>query len=860
MSLSKTYTPNQHEESIYALWEDAGAFRPQHRGHKDTYCILMPPPNANGDLHLGHAFMLAVQDLLIRYQRMQGKATLYLPGTDHAGFETQVVYEKRLEAEGASRFDFGRDELYSRIKEFVLANKGNVEDQLRQLGASCDWGRNTFTLDAKIVERVYATFKKMWGDGLIYRGERIVNYCTYHDTSFSELEVEYKDQKSKLWHIRYPIEKGDGEVVVATTRPETMLGDTAVAVHPEDERYQSMVGQVVDLPLVGRPIPIIADAAVDQEFGSGAVKVTPAHDPADFEIGERHELPRVQVIGFDGKITEEAPQPYRGLSVEEARQQVVEDLKEQGFLVEEETHTHRVGTCYKCGTPIEPLLKDQWLLNMEPLAERARSVLEAGDINVVPQSEYKTLMHWLNNIKDWNISRQIAWGVPVPAFQNVDNPDDWIFDTRVEEEIIEHNGATYRRDPDTFDTWFSSGQWPFATLGYPDHEDFKQFYPTDVMETAADILFFWVARMIMFSLYVTDEIPFRTIYLHGLVLDEHGTKMSKSRGNVINPIEVREQYGADALRLGLIAGRSAGLNQAFDPAKVTGGQHFANKLWNAARFTLDTLEKDYTFNGPEPDSYVDKWLWHRLSVTAADVTRHLDEFRFSEAQQAVISLLWDDFADWYIEASKVAINKDLLVYGLATILKLAHPFAPFVTETIWQHLPQSVRAELGGELVITASWPDIETSYSEEAEGFEELQRIIGEVRNLKGQLNIQETALYHRDNKTLAENARLIQQLAGVSEVRAVDEGQGLPLTSTQIESWLGVDHHTIRSYMQDLRRQQEQTERQVSRLAQQLENKQFTKQADPAVVKRSKERHRAAQEQLETLSSQLQKLQELV
>lgn len=858
MALPKTYEPQKYEDDIYRLWEESGAFAPKGKGK--PFCILMPPPNANADLHLGHALTIGIEDIMVRYARLRGRNTLYLPGADHAGFETQVVYERHLEKEGKSRFDYSRDELYEQIYRFVQANRGNMEHQVKRLGASCDWSRNTFTLDDRIIERTYATFKKMWDEGLIYRSERIVNYCTHHDTSFSDLEVEYKDEPSKLWHIKYPVEKGGGEIIVATARPETMLGDTAVAVHPDDSRYQDLIGKVVDLPLVGRPIPVIADKAVEQEFGTGAVKVTPAHDSNDFEIGERHELPRVQVIGFDGKITEEAPESYRGLDVSAARAKVVEDLKRGGWLVKEEPHDHRVGVCYKCGTTIEPLLKEQWLIDMKPLAKPAIAAIESDQIKIVPRAQRKVLLRWLTNIRDWNISRQIAWGIPVPAFQNVDNPDDWIFDNRVSSKTIEVDGATYHRDPDVFDTWFSSGQWPFATLGYPGGDDFKQFYPTAVMETAGEILFFWVARMIMLSLYITGEVPFKTVYLHGLLLDEQGTKMSKSRGNVINPIEVSDEYGSDALRLGLIAGRSPGLNQSFDYAKVVGGRNFANKLWNVARFILNSSQGQSVTDAPKPRSIADEWLLTRLAETTRAVTDQLENFRFSEAAQTVTSLLWDDFADWYLEASKDKPNHELLLFGLTTILRLAHPFVPFVTEAIWQELKESFGTQpLGSDQLITATWPEPAKTHPKGAAAFGRLQELVTEIRNIQGELDLDDVVLYHHDNRTLLDHGGLVAQLTQLAGVKAVDEGQGLPLFSVA-DAWLGVDHATIKEYIASLKRQQLEIEQQQATLKSRLDNQDYVAKAPKELVADTKQKYQAGEKRLDAVTKQIEQLIKIV
>jgi valyl-tRNA synthetase len=576
VKLSKIYEPQEYESDIYALWEKTESFVPKNRGSNESFSIVVPPPNANGNLHLGHGLNHTIMDVAVRYHRMKGEASLLLPGADHAGFETQVVYEKKLAEQGKSRFDFSREELYAQVWDFVAENRGNYESQFRKLGDSVDWSRYVFTLDDKIIKQAYDTFKKMWDEGLIYRGERLVNFCTFHGTGFADIEVEHKEVEGHIWSIKYPLTDGRGEIIVATTRPETMLGDTAVAVHPEDERYKEYIGKTVKLPLTNREIPIIADSFVDKDFGTGAVKITPAHDPNDYDAGQRHDLPMITVIDHTGKLPHTVPEPYRGLTVQEARKAVVDDLKAQGLLENIEQHTHNVGHCYKCGTVIEPLLREQWFIDMKPLASRAIKVLRDDKIKFYPETKKNQLIEYLKGLRDWNISRQIAWGIPIPAFQNSEDSSDWIYDDRIDQETIEVNGKIYHRDPDVFDTWFSSSSWPYAALDYPNGEDFSKFYPLSVMETGADILYPWVSRMIMFGLYNTDSIPFKQVYLHGLVQDEHGQKMSKSKGNVIDPMSQIEKYGADAFRMGMIAVETAGNNRPFDPSKLVGARNFCN--------------------------------------------------------------------------------------------------------------------------------------------------------------------------------------------------------------------------------------------------------------------------------------------
>lgn len=565
MNLAKTYTPNDYEPTIYAMWEKSGVFAP--KGEGEPYAIVMPPPNANGNLHVGHALGSAIQDILVRYHRMKGYDAVYIPGADHAGFETWVVYERELEKQGKTRFNFDREDLYAQVWDFVAARRGDMELQLRAIGVSADWEHLVFTLDEKVIDTVYDTFEAMWRDGLIYRGERIVNYCTKHQTSFSDYEVVHKNEKSNLWKIAYPLIDRVGEVVIATTRPETLLGDVAVAVHPDDERYKDLIGGKVQLPIVRREIPIIADEYVDQTYGTGVVKITPAHDPNDFEIGQRHNLKTLQVISFDGTMVN-VPAQFKGLTVEEARQRVLTALEIDELRRGEENIEHQVGHCYKCGTVIEPLVKEQWFVKMRGLADRAIAAIQNKDIEFTPENKGSVVINYLKDIKDWNISRQIPWGIPIPMFQSQDNLDDWRFDRRVDQKQIVVDGTTYRREEDTLDTWFSSNQWPYITTDYLSGGDLSRFYPTAVMETAGDILFVWVARMIMMGLYRTEKVPFKRVYLHGLVLDEKGVKMSKSKGNVINPMEFVSQYGSDALRMGVISSRSAAQPQAFNTGKV----------------------------------------------------------------------------------------------------------------------------------------------------------------------------------------------------------------------------------------------------------------------------------------------------
>ncbi len=848
MNLPKIYEPNQYEADIYALWESSGAFEPKGKGK--PYSIIMPPPNANGNLHTGHALGNAVQDSLIRYHRMKGDRTIYIPGADHAGFETWVVYERQLEKEGKSRFDFKREELYSQVWDFVAKNRGNMEIQLRELGASVDWSKSVFTLDDAVVKTAYKTFERMWTEKLIYRGERLVSYCTKHQTSFADIEVEYKDEKSSIWDISYLLVEGEGDIIIATTRPETMFGDVAIAVNPKDERYKDLVGRHVTIPLIDKAIPIIADEMVDFEFGTGAVKITPAHDPNDFEVGERHNLPRISVINFDGTMGENAPLKYQNMTVLEAREATLTDLEAEGRLVNETPHSHSVGHCYKCGTVIQPLLKDQWFIRVRPLADRAVVAIEEGQVTFTPENKGRVLVNYLKNLKDWNISRQIPWGIPIPAFQNVDDPDDWIFDERVEEETILKDGKTYQRDSDTFDTWFSSGQWPFITTKYHDSGELAEFFPNSLMETGHDILFPWVSRMIMLSLYGEDSIPFKNVYLHGLVLDPHGQKMSKSKGNVINPQEIMAEFGSDALRLGLLASRSAGQNQAFGKDKVIAGRNFCNKLWNVARYIEGVVGDDFELRTPKPQTPADHWIIRELDAAASEVATMLEEYRFAEAFETVYHTIWDKMADWYLEASKTALEPSTMVWALETCLKLAHPFAPFVTETIWQTLKWE------DSQVITNSWPE-RTSYdADQATHFEQLQNIITATREVLGAAGSNDIAMTTPNSQVALENADLLRRMTRVGYVQTTDTGEGLRLTSTHEHIWLDLDTEQIQKYTSSLKKKLEEVEHAIEALEKRLSNESYVKNAPEALVEESREELNAKNGQAEHLRHQLKHL----
>lgn len=848
VKLAKSYDPNEYEPNVYALWEQGGAFNPSGTG--EPFSAVMPPPNANGNLHIGHALDLGLKDIIVRYKRMTGCDTIYIPGADHAGFETWVVYEKQLQKEGKSRFDFSREELYAQVWDFVEQQRGNMELQVRALGVSASWDHGVFTLDEKVIKTVYQTFKKLWDEGLIYRGERIVNYSTKYQTSYADIEVDHKTEKGTLWHIAYPTIDQASEIIIATTRPETLFGDAAVAVHPDDPRYASLIGTQVTLPLTGRQIPVIADEYVDPKFGTGAVKITPAHDPNDFEVGTRHDLPRTQVIDFDGRMTN-VPEQFDGLEVETARKRTLEALQAENLIRKEETIEHSVGYDYKSGLPIQPLIKEQWFLKMEPLAAEAIKAIESGEITFYPSGRKNILIQYLKNIRDWNLSRQIPWGIPIPAFQNVDDESDWIFDVNVDEKTILINGKTYRREEDTFDTWFSSGQWPFVTTEALEGGDLSRFYPTSILETGTDLLDRWIARMIMLGLYTTGKVPFKDVYLHGMVLDEHSQKMSKSKGNVINPMEMVAEYGSDALRLGLIANRSPGQNQAFTIDRVVAGRNFCNKLWNIARFIENKLGENYQPSAPEVKSLADHWIVGELTTAKQNIDRALENYRFAEAGDSVYHAIWDSVADWYVEASKDQDNLDLLAWVLDTSLKLAHPFAPFVTETIWQTLPWH------NGLLISESWPDLLPFNEIAAAEFGQVQQLVTEARFVATSLpgNERYGLLYQQDS-LMEDNAQLIIRLAKLKSIEKTDQARGLRLALTGRDAWLDVSAETLAEHQTNLEIRLATTHKELQVLESRLSNEGYLAKAPAALVEESKKQQAEKQALVERLQHELEVL----
>ncbi len=753
--LSKAYNPQEFEQEIYRRWEASGLFSPDKlplARHRKPFTISMPPPNITGELHMGHAFQLTLEDVLARYHRMRGDAVLWLPGTDHAAIATQVVVERELRKEGVDRHALGREKFLEHVWKWKEKYGQQIVEQTKRMGASADWSRERFTMDEGLTLAVNTAFKRLYDDGLIYRGERITNWCTACQTTISDLEVDHEETPGKLWYIKYPLTDGSGHITVATTRPETMLGDTAVAVHPNDARFAGFTGKTVRLPIVDRDIPIITDARIDREFGTGAVKVTPAHDALDYDLGQTHHLPIIRVIDLDGKILPEAGVEFYGLPVLEARQRVLDKLRELGVIEKEEDYIHAVALCSRSKTVIEPLLSKQWFLKVKPLAAKAIRAVRSGKIHLVPDQFEKIYFQWMENIHDWNISRQIWWGHRLPVWYRTRNGKEEVKISATSP------GSSWTQDHDTLDTWFSSGLWTFSTLGWPRRtSDLKRFHPTTVLFTAKDILFFWVARMIMFSMYFLDEVPFKTVYLHGLVLDEHGKKMSKSKGTGVDPLLMSDQYGTDALRMSLIIGNAPGQDFRLYEKKIEGYRNFANKLWNVARFIL---AHERPTKKMAPVTLADKWILSRLETVTAMATKYIEAFDFSGAGQALYDFVWHDFADWYLEASKIHPNAGVLYTTLDAVVRLLHPFMPFVTEAIWS----SVRPN---DMLMGSAWPKTISAwkkYTAEVKQFDGLRDTVGAMRNFRAHSGLPASAPCHYIPTVPYDDDALLRSLSGAS------------------------------------------------------------------------------------------------
>ena len=777
--LPKTYDPKSVEDKLYKFWVDSGFFHAEVNPDKKPYTIVIPPPNVTGQLHMGHAFDETLQDILIRTKRMQGYEALWMPGTDHAGIATQIKVEENLrKEEGLTRYDLGREEFLKRVWAWKDKFGNRIISQLKKLGTSCDWDRERFTMDEGCSKAVREVFVNLYNKGLIYKGHRIINWCPHCATALSDAEVEYETQPGKLWHIRYPLADGSGDLVVATTRPETFMGDTGVAVNPNDERYKHLIGKTCILPIMNREIPIFGDEYVDMEFGTGCVKVTPCHDPNDFEMGQRHNLEQILVFNEDATVNANGGK-YEGMDRYECRKAVVKDLEEGGWLVKIEDHEHNVGTCYRCGTTVEPMTSAQWFVKMAPLAKPAMDVVNAGKTKFVPDRFSKTYLRWMENVHDWCISRQLWWGHRIPAFYCDDCGEMTVSKTDVCT-CPKCGGKNIRQEEDVLDTWFSSALWPFSTLGWPDKtKELDYFYPTSTLVTGYDIIFFWVARMIFSGVEHMGETPFKTVYIHGLVRDAQGRKMSKSLGNGIDPLEVIDQYGADALRFTLATGNSPGNDMRFSDERVQASRNFCNKIWNASRFIQMnlTIDKDKAVQLPADLALEDKWIVSKFNTLVADVTRNIDQYELGLAAAKLNDFIWENFCDWYIEIAKTRLQtgdenvQKVLCYVLSGAMQLLHPFMPFITETIWQALPHE------GPSVMVSSWPEYkdELHFAAEEAQMESLMDAVRAIRNRRAEMNVPpskkaKVLILTEKKDTFSAGAGFFPKLAYASEIELID------------------------------------------------------------------------------------------
>ena len=873
--LPKTYAPGEFEDKIYATWCEKGYFTPTIDKTKPSYTIVIPPPNITGQLHMGHALDNTLQDILIRYKRMAGFCTLWLPGTDHASIATEAKIVEAMRKEGITKEDLGRDGFLERAWAWKEQYGGRIISQLKKMGSSCDWSRERFTMDEGCSEAVKTVFVKLYDKGLIYRGNRIINWCPKCLTSISDAEVEYEDQAGHFWHIRYPFKDGSGHLEVATTRPETLLGDTAVAVNPNDERYKDMIGKMLVLPLVGREIPVIADDYVEADFGTGCVKITPAHDPNDFEVGARHDLPVINVMTDDAKITEDYP-AYAGMDRFVARKQIVKDLEEGGYLIKVDNYAHNVGTCYRCGSTIEPRVSLQWFVKMEPLAKPAIDAVRNDDIRFVPERFEKNYFHWMENIRDWCISRQLWWGHRIPAFYCDDCGETVV--TKDASAVCPKCGKPMRQDPDTLDTWFSSALWPFSTLGWPEEtEDLAYFYPTNTLVTGYDIITFWVSRMIFSALAYTDKAPFDTVLIHGLVRDAQGRKMSKSLGNGIDPLEIIEKYGADALRFALATGNSPGNDMRFSDEKIEAARNFANKLWNASRFVRMNLTIDEIKLPAESElATEDKWILTELYKTVQGVRSNLDKYELGIALSMLYDFIWDIFCDWYIELAKTrlsdkenagnAVCQNVIAYVLTETLKLLHPFMPFITEEIYQSLPHNCESIMISEYPDTASIP----SFAKESEDMARVIDAISAIRARRAEMNVapsRKAKVYiaTKYQECFSAAAGFFGRLASASEVIVADAFDA-DVVSGDNAVQIITDSAAIFLPMADiidfekekarLAAEQKKLEDEISRIEKKLSNQGFVSKAPAAVVEGEKAKMEKYRENLAGVVAALAKL----
>ncbi|MEI3552461.1 MAG: valine--tRNA ligase [Acutalibacteraceae bacterium] len=870
--LAKAYEPHEVEERIYEFWMNGKYFHAEVDSKKKPYTIVIPPPNITGQLHMGHALDETLQDILIRFRRMQGYSALWLPGTDHASIATEAKIVEAMKQEGVTKEDVGRDGFMKRAWEWKEKYGGTIISQLKKLGSSCDWDRERFTLDEGCSKAVKEVFVKLYNEGLIYRGERMINWCPNCKTSISDAEVDFAEKDGNFWHIRYPLADGSGYLNLATTRPETMLGDTAVAVHPEDERYQHLIGKMLILPLVGREIPIVADTYVEQDFGTGVVKVTPAHDPNDFEVGLRHNLPVINIMDESGIINENGGE-YQGMDRLDARKKIVKALEEQGYLIKVEPIKHNVGTCYRCKTVVEPRVSKQWFVKMEPLAKPAVKAVEDGEVKFVPERFDKIYFNWMNNIKDWCISRQLWWGHRIPAWY-CDDCNEITVSRETPHACCKCGSTHIHQDEDTLDTWFSSALWPFSTLGWPDNtEELNYFYPTNTLVTGYDIIFFWVARMIFSGLAHMGKVPFDTVFIHGIVRDANGVKMSKSLGNGIDPLEVIDQYGADALRFMLATGNSPGNDMRYSPEKVEASRNFANKIWNAARFILMNLEGHEIKNElPNELTTEDKWIISSFNRVAKEITENLEKFELGIAAQKIYDFLWDVFCDWYIEIAKIRMNSDdaqtaqnareVLVWVMTGTLKLLHPFMPFITEEIWQTLPHE------GDALIVAQWPEYcqEHDFPEAELEMQRIMDVIRGVRNRRAEMNVppsRKTNLYiaTAEPNTFENGIAILNKLAYATQItigQAFDIEGAVTIVTNDAKVYIPMDELVDKkAELARLNKELETAKKQFAQVNGKLNNQGFLSKAPAQVVEGVKKDFETLTERIQLIESSISALQ---
>ena len=871
--LATTYAPQEVEQKWYQTWKEKGYFSCDNNKDGEPFCIVMPPPNVTGQLHMGHALDNTLQDVLTRWRRMQGRRTLWLPGTDHAGIATQAKVEEALAQEGISKYDLGREAFVEKCWQWKHQYHDRIAKQLTMMGSSCDWDKERFTMDEGCSAAVRETFVELYNKGLIYRGSYIVNWCSHCQTTISDIEVEHSEHEGHLWHLRYPYADGSGYLVVATTRPETMLGDTAVAVHPDDERYQDKVGKMIMLPIVNKEIPIIADEYCDMEFGTGAVKITPAHDPNDFEIGLRHHLEQITIIGKDGKMNANAGK-YAGMDSLECREKIVEEFRSLGLLENITDLTHSVGECYRCGTAVEPLVSPQWFVKMKPLAEPAIKAVEDGEIRFIPSRFTNIYTHWMENIRDWCISRQLWWGHRIPVWY-CRSCGEVICQKDTPTTCPKCGSSCLEQDPDVLDTWFSSALWPFSTLGWPERTDLLQeFYPNNVLVTGYDIIFFWVARMIFSGIEQMGQKPFNDVFIHGIVRDEQGRKMSKSLGNGIDPLEIIDKYGADSLRYTLITGNSPGNDMRFKWERLDGGRNFINKMWNASRFALMNLEDYQPGQYPLQLTLVDKWILSRVKTVAAEADANLEKYELGEALRGIYDFAWDELCDWYVELTKLRLYKGtpeekhtaqtVLAQVLRTVLELLHPFIPFVTEELWQQLPHE------GETIMLAKYPNGSAgeSYPKEEKQMTLLMEVIRSIRNIRAEMKV---PMGKKAEVIIAAEPQLCEQikegeayilsLAQAAAISFVEKGF-TPDKAAKAHV-LGADIYLPLAGLIDLdkeiariEKEIANTENELKRLAGKLNNESFVAKAPAEVVEKERAKQGMYEEKLASLRQHLQML----